>query len=437
MGNPFTFFISKDPATHRLTDIETEEVSLVDKGANKRKFAVIKRDLEAIKMSRGPEMFEDINKADATTVATVESATTSTTSVVDEKASAILESMTTGLEQLASLTELVKAHVEKAEAVTPEAVQTWQTAMTDVTAWAEKTMKAHFITKSEPVAETVVVPVETPAEEKPAEIVAAPEAEVAKTETPAEEPVVTKTPAEILADVQTTILDLASTVPTVSTVKAALAKMDGLYVSGGLYVDAYDIEALAKVCNALCDAMCDPNAEDSAAMKKAADKILGEISKRTATVVKRVTKSTTTNEADGKELKIVALMLKALENGLDATEEVTPVIAPAAAVVTQTVTVDPAATQKLVDEAVTKAIAAAVPAAVNTAVVELNKKNAELEAQVATLKTEKAEVNKKLTAAMSETQTRGSSPETVVKNEPGASMFPMDYNAKSFDELNK
>lgn len=425
MGNPFKFFLTRENTTHRLTDIETEEVSLVDKGANKRKFAVIKRDLETKEMSKGPEMFEDINKTES--VATTPDANVvKETPVVDEKASAILQSMTTGLEKLASLTELVKSAVEKSEVTTDDAIVQWQTAMADVTAWADSTMKSHFIK-----AEVVAAPPETVVTEEKKTEETVTDAAVTTNETvveTAKEEVVAKSATEILLDVQATILDLASTVPSLDAIKAAIAKMDGLYVSGGLYIDAYDVKALAAVCNAVCEAMCDPNAEnDSTAMKKSADKILGEISKRTVAVTKRVAKANATTSADGKELKIAALMLKALENGLTATPEV----------ITTEVKeqMDETAIKTLVDAAVTKAVGDAV----TKAVTELNKQNSVLTTQVETLKADKVELNKKLTASMSETQTRGSSVETVTlaKNNETVQLFPMDYNAPSFAELNK
>lgn len=422
MGNPFSFFPKRD-SKHRLTDIETEEVSLVDKGANKRKFAVIKRDLETNNMSRGPEMFEDINKADATSTEVTTLAAETTVAVVDEKASAILEGMTAGLEKLASLTEMVKSQVEKSETAKPETLAEWKTAMETVVSWATGMAKAHFETVEISKETTEEIAAQT-SEAAAAAAVVVPAAVEDKTTT-AEviaDAVVAKSAAEILSDVSQTVLDLASTVPTAEDVKKTLAKMDGLFISGGLYVDAYDVEALAAVCNAICEAMYDPNeADEIAAMKKAADKILGEVSKRTVAVSKRVAKANATNAADGKELKIAALMLKALENGLaPKTEEVK--------------TLDADATQKLIDAAVIKA----VEAAVTKAVAPITKQNEELATQITTLKTEKAEIAKKLATAMSETQTRGSSAETVTKHEGNDhDLFPMDYNAPSFAELNK
>lgn len=474
MGNPFSFFPKRDATQHRLTDIETEEVSLVDKGANKRKFAVIKRDLETNTMSRGPEMFEDINKEKTIvekTETVVETAVTTTDAPVDEKASAILEGMTAGLEKLASLTEMVKSHVEKSETAKPETLAEWKAAMETVISWAADMQKAHFIAKdaTDPVGPNGTssngptgmageVAAQAPgastgANEKPEDNKTKMDQEVAtqapggsvlgdvasdeakasaglRAETEAQvlgTTKVTKTATEILSDVSTTILDLASTVPSVDDVKKALAKMDGLFVSGGLYIDAYDVEALAAVCNAICEAMMDPNEENEiAGMKKAADKILAEVSKRTVAVSKRVAKANATTSSDGKELKIVSLMLKALENGLStlATTATNAVAVPA---------VDPEATQKLVDAAVAKAVEAAVA----KAVAPIAKQNEELTAQVTTLKTEKGEIAKKLTAAMSETQTRGSSAETVTKNDDLKDLFPSDYNAPTFAELNK
>ena len=115
MKNPFSITQKVKPLT-RLTDIETEEVSLVDKAANKRKFAVIKRD------------------AETTAMATEQTVNTSK----------FLEGLTTGLEKLTNLTELVKAKVEKAEDASMTDMVDWKTSMNAMLNWASGELSGIF-----------------------------------------------------------------------------------------------------------------------------------------------------------------------------------------------------------------------------------------------------------------------------------------------------
>src|ERR1035438_8037151 len=118
MASPFKFGKSITKPRTRLTDIETEEVSLVDKGANRRKFAVVKAETQQM--------------------------ATETNTAVD--ASKFLEGLTTGLTQLTTLTELVKAKVEKTEAITKEETVDWKSSMTAMMNWASGELGSIFAT---------------------------------------------------------------------------------------------------------------------------------------------------------------------------------------------------------------------------------------------------------------------------------------------------
>jgi hypothetical protein len=409
VANPFVFRKSKK--RHRLTDIQTEEVSLVDKGANKRKFAVIKSDTETNEMTK-------LN------------------------AEATLQAVTTGLTTLSELTEVVKTFVEKAEAGAEIPVEDWTKTIQSFMPWMNQVLETLGVKEegkstvtTETVAaatettstETVVAPgatdttvvsaaetttnnttvTTTPAVETTTTetVVVAPETTVTTTtETPVTETVTTTTATETLGYVTKAVLDLAATVPTLDNVKKAGGLFDRLFMSGGLFIDTYDIEALAMVCNAIVEAH--HNSDDG--VEKSADKILGEISKRTVAVAKRIEKAEKPTSADGKELKVVSMLLKTLEDALEkqtsTATETTQVI-------------DKAAIEKMVNDAVA------------TATKGVTEQTAALKQQITKLETEKAEVQKKLTAALETPAARASSQETVTKgNTTPAKQYNVNRN---------
>ncbi len=356
-------------------------------------------------------------------------------------AEATLEAVTTGLTKLSEFTEAVKTFVEKSDATASvptdewtKTVQSFAPWMTDVLATLDTketvvetpakvedeekvVVAAETVTATETVVapaatETVTTTTETPVVAASTETVVAPvttETVTTTTETPAVETVTTTTatPAEVIDGVAKAAVDLAATTPTVEGVKKVLALADRLFVSGGLFIDTYDVEALAMVCNAICASMYDETEPDAAsAMTKAAEKITAEISKRTVAVAKRVAKATTTTATDGKELKVVSMLLKSLEDAFTAKTSTTA---------TET-TVDTAAIQKMVNDAVALATK------------DFTAQTATLKQQITKLETDKADLSQKLTTALATPETRASSQETVAKGTTPAKPYGVNRN---------
>lgn len=413
MANPFVF--RKTKKRHRLTDIETKEVSLVDKGANQRKFAVIKSDTETNEMAK-------------------------------QSAEATLEAVTTGLTKLAELTEAVKTFVEKNETGIAAPVDEWTKTVQSFQPWMhdvlttlgtetpaetvkddEKVTTAEvvatgpgLVTPAADVVTTETVEVKTLA--TGTETVAVAAETVTATETVVVPAVTTETPTTVdpVATVDALVKSLAGlgATPTSVDVEKAITGYDGLYISGGLFVDAYDVEALAMVCNAICAAMgagADEEAAEEAAMAKAADKVLAEVTKRTTTVAKRVTEAKKATDTDGKELKVVGMVLKALKDSL--------VKAEATKATTVTPVLDMDAVQKMIEQAVAKAVA---PFSVETT---------SLKDQLVKTAAEKVELAKQLNAALSTPATRASSQETV--NTSDKPTFTVRVNRNGIADYNE
>lgn len=471
MKNPFVFLFQATPKPlTRLTDINTEEVSIVDKAANKRRFAIVKSE-------------NSMNKP------------------VDVEQ--FLEGLTNGLEKLTTITELVKAKVDKAEDATMQETVDFKTSIEAFLNEVNSSMSSIFSGKidvkdaddQETGMDTEVAAQVVPGNANPAGDAAAGEAKVqadsvrsevdgqlvegakgagavegdaaggeAKvsgdtvrtevegqtvtgtteltngTATPEEtnsagSVQVHKADPAAVAAISKAILDLASKIPTVEEIEKAYGMTEGLFFSGGINVDAYDIEALAAVVNALCEAMYDGD-ESEGAIQKSADRILAETSKRMVAISKRVTKSKEISVSDGKELKIVNMILKAVYDGMkpkakddkkkdkksdkkDDKEK-------------DKMKKDAVATKPLTIEDINSAVSEAVAKALAPVVAE----NKKLTEQVAVAKAETEKVVKDYNA-LNTTQTRVSSAETTTNTETESSVVHpnnlgiSDYNAKA------
>ena len=228
------------------------------------------------------------------------------------------------------------------------------------------------------------------------------------------------------------VLDMASSEVSEEKLTKTMGLTEGLFFSGGFSVDAYDIEALAAVVNAICESMTDP--EES--IEKSADRILAEAVKKTVAVTKRIQKADyKLTNTDSKEMKVATLLLKAVADGKKKAKDGKetsnagslgkPSDDGKKSLKKEETVLDADAISKLVTDAVAKAVAPLV------------KENTELKSTNAVITKEKTEVAKKLTAAQNTTQTRASSSETVDTtaavdttlhtNNLGVS----DYNAKA------
>ena len=455
MKNPFALTPQKVKPLTRLTDIETEEVSLVDKAANKRKFAVIKRDTET------------------TTMATEQTLNTSK----------FLEGLTTGLEQLTTLTELVKAKVEKAEDASMSDMVDWKSSMTAMLNWASGEMSGIFGTsidtqpadtgmQSEVAAQTTgtasptgdaasgeaKLENDTMGKETAAQMVAgtaSPTGDAASGEAKLENDTMGKEIDSVMITGTTTVgevgkpedthssgsvinkakeftasvLDMASTEVTEEKLEKSMGITEGLFFSGGFSVDAYDIEALAAVVNAICESMSDP--DDIA---KSADRIVAEVLNKSVAITKRISKADyKLTNTDSKEMKIATLLLKAVADGKKKAKGGKE--ASNAGELGKPDT-DGKKTMKKEDALTAAEISTLVTEAVAKAVAPFAKETADLKAANAVITKEKTEVAKKLQTALSTTQSRASSSETVTEvavtdtivhpNSLGVS----DYNAK-------
>jgi hypothetical protein len=454
--NPFLF--QTKPLT-RLTDIETEEVSLVDKAANKRKFAIIKRDSE--------------------------------NTMIDT--TAFLDGLITGIQQLTALTEVVKAKVEKSEDVSTAEAVDFKTSMAGILNWATGQMSGVFggNDSAQPTTETgmaaevaaqTVAGTASPAGDATAaedklhadsvgsevanQIVAGEtnvtgdmtaNANAGATDTIREEvsaqtvagetvvatgkekPVETNSSGSVInkaKEFTQHVLALAATEPSEEDLEKAMGITEGLFFSGGFSVDAWDIEALAAVVNAICESMYD----SSESVEKSAGRILAEVAKKSVAVTKRIMKADyKITSADSKEMKVATMLLKAAKDGMKNKKKPAKDGYETSATdsgkkntkkndeVTVTSGVSPAELKRLIDEAVTKALE---PVA---------KKNTELTDQVKKLTIEKADAVQKLNTAVSTTQTRVSSAETTTTSEEDSSVVHVnglgvsDYNAPKID----
>lgn len=466
MKNPFVFLFESPKSLTRLTDINTEEVSIVDKAANKRRFAIIKS----------------------------ENVMTKPVDVTQ-----FLEGLTNSLEKLTTLTEVVKAKVDKAEDATMQESVDFKTSveafLNEVSGSMSSIFSEDWNPNPTPTGMAAEVAAQTVGTANPAGEAAGGEAKVqadsvrsevegqlpegdvgakgaqgaaaggealeqkdtmrAETEsvmvtgttvlTDGEEKatetnsagsvqVHKATPAGI-AEISKTLLDLATTVPTLDAVEKAFGMTEGLFFSGGINVDAYDIEALAAVVNAICESMYDGESEET--VRKSADRILADVSKRVATISKRVTKANAVSASDGKELKIASMILKAVYDGMkpkkddkddkkdkkkDKKGDKKDDMKKDDGVTTGGITLEDL--NKAVSDAIAKAVAPLVA------------ENQKLTAQVAVAKAETEKVVKDYNA-LNTTQTRVSSSETVTATETESSVVHpnslgiADYNAKA------
>lgn len=456
--NPFVFLYSAPKPLTRLTDIETNEVSLVDKAANKRKFAVIKSENVMEKVVNAEQFLEGLN---------------------------------TGLDQLIKLTEVVKAKVEKADAMGMESVD-WKSSMNALMSWASGQMASHF-SGSDPAQPTTAtgmaseVAAQTTGTASPAGDATAGAAAVAtdsiRTETAeqtlgtaspdgevaagaaatasdtireetdeqmvsgsttvgdAGKPVETNSAGSVInkaKDFADAVLGMAAAEITEEALNKAIGLTEGLFFSGGFSVDAYDIEALAAVVNAICEQMSDP--ED---IEKSADRIVADVAKKAVAISKRVAKADyKITNADSKEMRIATELLKAVGGGMKGKKK--PAKDGKEASNAGALGKDNPADKKnmkkedgmFTAEDITKIVNEAVGSAVAKAIEPLTKKNAELVATVETVTKEKDAVVKDYNAAMSTTQTRVSSSETSTSTPTESSVIHVnsvgvaDYNAK-------
>lgn len=455
--NPFVFMFQTPKALTRLTDIDTNEVSLVDKAANKRKFAIIK----AEKVMEKPVNAEQF-----------------------------LDGLNTGLGKLIALTEIVKARVEKdtvekAGDVSLAEAGNWKSEMQALMGWASGAMASHF--GSDPIPATGMageVAAQTTGTASPAGDAAAgaaanandsmgketaaqtsgtasPTGDVAAgaasvaTETIRNEteeqmvagsttvgavgtPEETNSAGSVINKAQAfrdTVLEMATTELTDEKLEKSVGLTEGLFFSGGFSVDAWDIEALAAVVNAICESMTDP--ED---ITKSADRIVAEVAKKTVAVTKRISKADyKLTDADSKEMKVATMMLKAVADGMKGKKKAKDGKEASNAgslgkdndkkpVKKDYVAFTAADIAKIVNDAVVTAVAKAVE--------PLTKKNAELATEVATVTDEKNKIVKDYNAVVSTTQTRNSSSETATSTNSDTSIIHpnslgvADYNAK-------
>jgi hypothetical protein len=458
--NPFVFMFQAPKPLTRLTDIDTNEVSLVDKAANKRKFAIIKRDSEnAMEKSVNAEQF--------------------------------LAGLNTGLGKLINLTEIVKAKVEKSEDVSFPEAGNWKSEMEALMGWASSAMASHFGSDpAQPTTETNMaseVAEQTPGtataagdaaggeaananDSVRAEIdgqmvtgtteatgdvaagAAVVEAETIRGET-AEQMVTgttevtgenkidhTNSSGSVINKAQeftAAILDMASTELSDEKLAKAMGLTEGLFFSGGFSVDAWDIEALAAVVNAICEQMSDP--ED---IEKSADRIVADVAKKTVAVTKRIAKADyKLTAADSKEMKVATMMLKAVADGMKGKKKKGDGKEASNAGSLGKPDTDGKKPMKKDDTFtaadIAKIVNDAVASAVTKAIEPLAKKNAELQTTVTTVTDEKNKIVKDYNAAVSATQTRNSSSETATSNDTSSSAVHInsvgiaDYNAKA------
>lgn len=416
-----------DETLHRLTDIDTNEVSLVDRAANKRKWIVTKNAAGVY-----TKMFETIDKTgetDMSKIAKGETSNVSTETVVE-----LLNGLSIGLTKMAELTEQVKtfteaqaAVVEKGEACAQPPIREWGTAIETVT----KSLSDLFVSCPALGPAVVVKSTEELAAEATAKAtddaakVAAEKAAAEKTATDEAARIVAEKAAEVanaqekIVAVRTAVTEIANELTTLSKseiitlegIKAVVQKMDGVYVSGGLMIDTYDIAALSKLCNAICTVM----AEDApASMAKSASLTLAEAASRVAGIAKKLETDSIT-DGEGKKLKVVELML----------DTVTKSLAPAAPAVVEAVvaaTKEPEVKKSDIADLESK-FAAMLDAAVTKAIEPLKTENEKL-------KTEKATLAARLEKAETETPSRTSSSEpAVVTSVDESKLFPLNYNA--------
>jgi hypothetical protein len=113
----------RDPRIHRLREIETEEVSLVDRAANKRKFAVIKREDQHMGKAKAPTvMFDDLNRAQVVKMV-----------IAPELKATVLEGATGALERLTVLVSAVNDADEREGADASEGLPAdWASEFTEI-----------------------------------------------------------------------------------------------------------------------------------------------------------------------------------------------------------------------------------------------------------------------------------------------------------------
>lgn len=410
-----------DDQLHRLTDISTEEVSMVDRAANKRKWIVTKNETgERVKM------FETIDKngeTDMTKIAKGEAAAVSTETVIE-----LLTGLTTALETLSTVTETVKnyttdvsAKIEKGEAVTQPAIKEWGTDLTGVTksleslfticpalAPAAVTKTAEEIAAAKAVDDAAKLEAEKAATKKAEDDAAKTAADKAAEEKKAQDDKTAKA-AEFVKSLGMIVSDLtaAKAAPTVASLTEITKKMDSVYVSGGLMIDTYDIAALEKLCEAINMVIANGGEQD---MAKSAPLTLAEAASRVAGIAKKL-ETTAVTQQDGKDLKVVELLIKHV------VKKLTP---------------PTVATTEPVKDAVTKSDITSLEAKMATLVSDaVTKAVGTLNTEITTLKNENTALATKLAKALTDgTATRASS------GEPGSNgsgdeskLFPLNYNA--------
>lgn len=412
-----------DDKLHRLTDIDTQSVDLVDRAANKRKWIVTKNEAGA-----NITMFETIDKTgetDMTKIAKGETSNVSTETVVE-----LLSGLTSTLTGLSDVTEQVKlfteqhaVSVEKGETPAKATITTWGAALTTVT----KSLASLFTACPALNGETVVAKT---AEEIAAETAAKDAEKVAAEKALADKAVAdeaVKVEAAKAADVakakekietvRKTVGEIANTLATVTAgtlthdeVTAVVKKMDSVYISGGLMVDTYDIAALEKICNAIVTVI---NAEEPADLAKSATLTLAEAASRVSGISKKLETADAISDKEGKALKTVELMLTGVAKRL----ALVPVTA-------TTITTEPEVKKSDLAALETR-IAALVEGVVTKALEPLKAANE-------ALKIEKAELATKLEKANSESPAaRSSSAEAGGESHADESkLFPLDYNAE-------